>query len=59
MRQRISNGTLMIETVQKNTDQGTYTCTARNKQNFTSHRAVEVRVLGKFLIPFNFITNVS
>ena len=47
MRQRVSNGTLIIDTVQQNADQGTYTCTARNKHNFTSHRSVEVRVLGK------------
>lgn len=48
MRQRVANGTLYIETVQRNVDNGTYTCTARNKHNFTSHRAVEVIVLGKF-----------
>lgn len=47
MRQRVANGTLFIDTVQRNADQGTYTCTARNKHNFTSHRSVEVRVLGK------------
>lgn len=47
MRQRVANGTLFIDTVQRNADEGTYTCTARNKHNFTSHRSVEVRVLGK------------
>lgn len=47
MRQRVANGTLFIDTVQRSADQGTYTCTARNKHNFTSHRTVEVRVLGK------------
>jgi len=41
------NGTLFIDTVQRSADEGTYTCTARNKHNFTSHRSVEVRVLGK------------
>ncbi|XP_015601116.1 Down syndrome cell adhesion molecule-like protein Dscam2 isoform X2 [Cephus cinctus] len=45
MRQRVANGTLYIDTVQKSADQGTYTCTAKNKHNFTSHRAVDVRVL--------------
>lgn len=47
MRQRVANGTLFIDTVQRSADEGTYTCTARNKHNFTSHRSVEVRVLGK------------
>ncbi|XP_048510955.1 Down syndrome cell adhesion molecule-like protein Dscam2 isoform X2 [Athalia rosae] len=55
MRQRIGNGTLLIETVQKNADQGTYTCTAKNKHNYTSHRAVEVRVLvPPKITPFSF-----
>ncbi|XP_017766445.1 PREDICTED: Down syndrome cell adhesion molecule-like protein Dscam2 isoform X1 [Eufriesea mexicana] len=45
MRQRVANGTLYIDTVQRAADQGTYTCTARNKHNFTSQRSVEVRVL--------------
>lgn len=47
MRQRVANGSLFIDTVQRAADQGTYTCTARNKHNFTSQRSVEVRVLGK------------
>ena len=51
MRQRVANGTLYIDTVQRNADNGTYTCTARNKHNFTSHRTVEVNVLGKFQDP--------
>ncbi|XP_043279367.1 Down syndrome cell adhesion molecule-like protein Dscam2 isoform X3 [Venturia canescens] len=45
MRQRVGNGTLVIDMVQRNADQGTYTCTARNKHNYTSQRSVEVRVL--------------
>ncbi|KAI4472871.1 hypothetical protein M0802_016453 [Mischocyttarus mexicanus] len=47
MRQRVANGTLFIDTVQRAADQGTYTCTARNKHNFTSQRSVEIRVLGE------------
>ncbi|KAK1131197.1 hypothetical protein K0M31_017485 [Melipona bicolor] len=47
MRQRVANGSLFIDTVQRAADQGTYTCTARNKHNFTSQRSVEVRVLGQ------------
>nr|XP_050851568.1 cell adhesion molecule Dscam2-like isoform X6 [Vespula vulgaris] len=45
MRQRVANGTLFIDTVQRAADQGIYTCTARNKHNITSQRSVEVRVL--------------
>ncbi|XP_043500518.1 Down syndrome cell adhesion molecule-like protein Dscam2 isoform X2 [Polistes fuscatus] len=45
MRQRVVNGTLFIDTVQRAADQGTYTCTARNKHNITSQRSVEIRVL--------------
>ncbi|XP_046620086.1 Down syndrome cell adhesion molecule-like protein Dscam2 isoform X2 [Neodiprion virginianus] len=55
MRQRIGNGSLFVETVQKNADQGTYTCTAKNKHNFTSQRAVDVRVLvPPKITPFSF-----
>lgn len=60
MRQRVANGSLFIDTVQRAADQGTYTCTARNKHNFTSQRSVEVRVLGEwteskyFPIPVSF-----
>ncbi|XP_026667760.1 Down syndrome cell adhesion molecule-like protein Dscam2 isoform X6 [Ceratina calcarata] len=45
MRQKVANGSLYIDMVQRAADQGTYTCTARNKHNFTSQRSVEVRVL--------------
>ncbi|KPU79154.1 uncharacterized protein Dana_GF27026 [Drosophila ananassae] len=44
-RQRINNATLTIENVQRAADQGTYTCIARNKQNYTSMRSVELKVL--------------
>ncbi|XP_076641621.1 cell adhesion molecule Dscam2 isoform X4 [Halictus rubicundus] len=45
MRQRVANGSLSIDNVQSEADQGTYTCTARDKHNITSQRSVEVRVL--------------
>ncbi|KAH0950048.1 hypothetical protein HN011_002504 [Eciton burchellii] len=45
IRQRVANGTLFVDTVQRNADQGTYTCTAKNKHNYTSQGSVEVRVL--------------
>lgn len=48
-----------MENVQRAADQGTYTCTARNKHNYTSQRTVDVRVLGMlnflFLVFFIFI----
>ena len=37
-----------MENVQRTSDQGTYSCTARNKQNYTAQRSVDIRVLGKF-----------
>jgi hypothetical protein len=48
IRQRVTNGTLTVENVQRSSDQGTYSCTARNKQNFTAQRSVDIRVLGKY-----------
>lgn len=41
------NGTLNIENVQRAADQATYSCTARNKHNYTSHRSIDIKVLGK------------
>nr|XP_031839913.1 Down syndrome cell adhesion molecule-like protein Dscam2 isoform X3 [Nomia melanderi] len=51
MRQRVANGSLSIDNVQSDADQGTYTCTARDKHNITSQRSVEVRVLVPPRIP--------
>jgi hypothetical protein len=48
IRQRVTNGTLTVENVQRASDQGTYSCTARNKQNYTAQRSVDIRVLGEF-----------
>ncbi|XP_025265398.1 Down syndrome cell adhesion molecule-like protein Dscam2 isoform X7 [Camponotus floridanus] len=60
MRQRVANGTLFIDTVQRSADEGTYTCTARNKHNFTSHRSVEVRVLvPPKITPFSFARDLN
>lgn len=36
-----------MENVQRASDEGMYSCTARNKHNYTSHKSVEVKVLGK------------
>ncbi|XP_069692741.1 cell adhesion molecule Dscam2-like [Periplaneta americana] len=45
IRQRVNNGTLTLDNVQRVSDQGTYSCTARNKQNYTAQRSVDIRVL--------------
>ncbi|KAJ1531014.1 hypothetical protein ONE63_005846 [Megalurothrips usitatus] len=45
MRQRVAANTLTIENVQRTSDQGTYTCTARAKHSHVSKRSVDVRVL--------------
>ena len=47
-RQRVyPNGTLVIENVQRASDQGTYTCVARNSQGYTSRGNLELQVMGK------------
>lgn len=46
LRQKILNGVLYIEPVQKATDSGTYTCNARNKQGQSARRSGEVFVIG-------------
>ncbi|XP_017876805.1 Down syndrome cell adhesion molecule-like protein Dscam2 isoform X2 [Ceratina calcarata] len=60
MRQKVANGSLYIDMVQRAADQGTYTCTARNKHNFTSQRSVEVRVLvPPKITPFSFARDLN
>ena len=46
LRQKIMNGVLYIEPVEKATDSGTYTCSARNKQGQSARRSGEVFVIG-------------
>ncbi|KAK7578218.1 hypothetical protein V9T40_010423 [Parthenolecanium corni] len=45
LRQKIMNGVLYIEPVEKATDSGTYTCSARNKQGQSARRSGEVFVI--------------
>ncbi|KAK3920463.1 Down syndrome cell adhesion molecule-like protein Dscam2 [Frankliniella fusca] len=46
LRQKVtSSGVLVVERVQKSTDGGLYTCTARNKQSHTARRSAEVEVI--------------
>ncbi|XP_070135044.1 cell adhesion molecule Dscam2-like [Drosophila bipectinata] len=60
LRQRINNATLTIENIQRSADQGTYTCIARNKQNYTSMRSVELKVLVPPRIsPFGFEEEIT
>jgi hypothetical protein len=50
LRQKLqSDGTLVITPVQKATDAGVYTCSAKNKQGHSAKRSGEVTVIGKIL----------
>lgn len=42
------NGTLIIENVERMSDQATYTCVARNAQGYSARGTLEVQVMGKF-----------
>lgn len=42
-----TNGTLVIEQAQRQTDAGTYTCQAQNRQKNSARRDVEVQVIGR------------
>ena len=46
------NGTLIIENVERQTDQGTYTCVVKNEKDYTVRQNLEVQVLGE-LEPFH------
>lgn len=50
------NGTLIIENVERQSDQATYTCVAKNPQGLTSRGSLEVQVMGRCRkIHFSFI----
>lgn len=54
------NGTLIIENVERNSDQATYTCVAKNAEGYSARGALEVQVMGKFIetnTPYDFIPN--
>ncbi|XKL66866.1 hypothetical protein PGB90_010286 [Kerria lacca] len=42
------NGTLIIENVERQSDQATYTCVAKNSNGYSARGNLEVQVLGKF-----------
>lgn len=47
------NGTLIIENVERNSDQATYTCVAKNAEGYSARGSLEVQVMGKFFMyPF-------
>ncbi|XP_053683718.1 cell adhesion molecule Dscam2 [Sabethes cyaneus] len=49
------NGTLIIENVERNSDQATYTCVAKNSEGYTARGTLEVAVMALPIInPFHF-----
>lgn len=47
-KQRVfQNGTLIIENVERSSDQATYNCVARNSQGFSARGNLEVQVMGE------------
>ena len=46
-QQVFQNGTLVIENVQRQGDQGAYTCIAKNSQGFSAKGNLDVQVMGK------------
>ncbi|XP_055593972.1 cell adhesion molecule Dscam2 isoform X21 [Uranotaenia lowii] len=49
------NGTLIIENVERNSDQATYTCVAKNSEGYTARGTLEVAVMvPPIVLPFEF-----
>lgn len=42
------NGTLIIENVERASDQATYVCVAKNSQGYSARGSLEVQVMGEF-----------
>ncbi|XP_058460392.1 cell adhesion molecule Dscam2 isoform X41 [Malaya genurostris] len=55
-KQRVfPNGTLIIENVERNSDQATYTCVAKNSEGYTARGTLEVAVMvPPQIVPFDF-----
>ncbi|XP_058174792.1 cell adhesion molecule Dscam2 [Anopheles ziemanni] len=54
------NGTLIIENVERNSDQATYTCVAKNSEGYTARGTLEVQVMALPVInPFHFEDHVD
>lgn len=43
------NGTLIIENVERNSDQAKYTCVAKNAEGYSARGSLEVQVMGKLV----------
>lgn len=41
------NGTLLIENVERLSDEATYTCVAKNSQGYAARGTLELQVMGK------------
>lgn len=48
------NGTLIIENVERASDQATYACVAKNSQGYSARGSLEVQVMGKLMIQLSF-----
>ncbi|XP_061703849.1 cell adhesion molecule Dscam2 isoform X50 [Cydia pomonella] len=49
------NGTLVIENVERNSDQATYTCVAKNSQGYSARGSLELQVMvPPLIVPFSF-----
>nr|NP_001036477.1 down syndrome cell adhesion molecule 1, isoform AC [Drosophila melanogaster]ABI31028.1 down syndrome cell adhesion molecule 1, isoform AC [Drosophila melanogaster] len=54
------NGTLIIENVERNSDQATYTCVAKNQEGYSARGSLEVQVMAPPKIaPFDFGQSAS
>ncbi|KRF98078.1 uncharacterized protein Dwil_GK22019, isoform AO [Drosophila willistoni] len=54
------NGTLIIENVERNSDQATYTCVAKNQEGYSARGSLEVQVMvPPQMQPFDFGTEVA
>lgn len=54
-----SNGTLVIENVERMSDEATYTCVAKNSQGYTAKGTLEVQVMGKFELFYNIFETLA
>ncbi|XP_017890990.1 Down syndrome cell adhesion molecule-like protein Dscam2 isoform X2 [Ceratina calcarata] len=59
-RQDVSNGTLILHHVDKSTDHGAYTCTAKNNQDRSDSQTVHIEVkVPPTIAPFSFNKDLS
>uniref|UniRef100_A0A1B0B204 Ig-like domain-containing protein n=1 Tax=Glossina palpalis gambiensis TaxID=67801 RepID=A0A1B0B204_9MUSC len=53
------NGTLIIENVERNSDQATYTCVAKNAEGYSARGSLEVQVMvPPQIVPFDFGSDI-